>query len=310
MKRIEGLDSLLKPFSNAVVTLGNFDGVHRGHKLILSETVERARARDGIAMVFTFFPHPVTLLAPESCPSLIQTIDQRLDALERCNIDTCVVEPFTLNLAQVEPKIFINDILLEKLGAVEIVIGYDFTFGVHRRGTAEVLRTLGAERGINVHIVEAQFDGDLLISSTEIRHAIATGEMQRARTLLGEPFVLRGTVVRGHGIGKTLGAHTANLVAENELEPGEGVYVTATKLVGDAHVVPSVTSVGTNPTFKGRPFAVETHLIDFEGDLVNAHVEVCFYERLRGQIAFDSPATLKGQIAQDIATARRWHENH
>ena len=108
MKRIEGLDSLNKPFTNAVVTLGNFDGMHRGHKLILRETIKRARARDGIAMVFTFFPHPVTLLAPESCPELIQTIDQRLDALERFGIDTCVVEPFTLNLAHVEPKTFIN----------------------------------------------------------------------------------------------------------------------------------------------------------------------------------------------------------
>jgi len=132
--------------------------------------------------------------------------------------------------------------------------------------------------------------------------------MKRAHMLMGEPFTIRGTVVRGQGIGKTLGAHTANLVAENELAPGEGVYVTSTRFVGDERAVPSVTSVGINPTFKGRPFAVETHLIDFDDDLVNAHLEVCFYERMRGQIAFDSPETLKGQIAQDIAAARRWHE--
>jgi len=310
MERYEGLASLKKPFSNAVVTLGNFDGVHRGHRFIIEDTIARARSRNSSAVVFTFFPHPVTLLAPESCPALIQTIDQRLDALEQLGIDACVVEPFTLNLAQIEPKAFINDILLEKLGAAEVVVGYDFTFGVHRRGTAEVLKHIGNERGIEVHIVEAQFSDELLISSTEIRHSIAEGNMRRAHMLLGEPFTIRGTVVHGQGIGKTLGAHTANLVAENELAPGEGVYITTTRFVGDKKAVPSITSVGTNPTFKGRPFAVETHLIDFEDDLVNAHLEVCFFERMRGQIAFDSPETLKGQIAQDISAARRWHEKN
>lgn len=310
MQRIEGLDSLKEPFTNAVVTLGNFDGVHLGHKFILQDTIHRARSRGGTSVVFTFFPHPVTLLAPESCPLLIQTIDQRLDALEHIGVDACVVEPFTLNLAHIEPKKFISDILLEKLGAAEIVVGYDFTFGVHRRGSAEVLKHLGKERGVDVHIVEAQFQDELLISSTEIRHAVTEGNMKRARLLMDEPFTIRGTVVPGHGIGKTLGAHTANLVVENELAPGEGVYITRTKFVGDERAVPSVTSVGTNPTFKGRPFAVETHLIDFEDDLVNAHLEVCFFERMRGQVAFDSPKTLKGQIAQDIAAARRWHEKN
>ena len=310
MKRYEGLASLEKPFSNAVVTLGNFDGVHRGHKFILQDTIQRSQARGGPSVVFTFLPHHVALLAPESCPLLIQTIDQRLDTLEHMGTDACVAEPFTLNLAQIEPKEFISEILLEKLGAAEIVVGYDFTFGVHRRGTAEVLKHLGQERGIDVHIVEAQFQDELLISSTEIRNAVSEGNMQRARLLMDEPFTLRGTVIPGHGIGKTLGAHTANLVAENELAPGEGVYITKTKFVGDERAVPSITSVGTNPTFKGRPFAVETHLIDFEDDLVNAHMEVCFYERMRGQVAFDSPATLKGQIAQDIAAARRWHEKN
>jgi riboflavin kinase/FMN adenylyltransferase len=220
------------------------------------------------------------------------------------------VEPFTLNLAQVEPKTFITRVLLEQLGAAAVVVGYDFTFGVHRRGTADVLKVLGKEHGIDVHIVEAQFHDELLISSTEIRHAVSDGNMPRARMLMDNPFALRGTVVAGHGIGETLGAHTANLVAENELMPREGVYVTTTSIVGDEHAVPSITSVGTNPTFKGRGFVAETHLLDFEGDLVNAHLEVSFYERLRGQIAFDSPATLKGQIAQDIVAARRWHEHN
>ncbi len=213
-------------------------------------------------------------------------------------------------MAHQEPKDFFFTTLQGKLGARELVVGYDFTFGVHRRGTVELLEHLGAETGIGVNVIEAQFNGELLISSTEIRRDVAAGEVEHAEELMEAPFALRGTVVRGHGIGSTLGAHTANLDVENELLPAEGVYVTSTTVLDRGASYPSITSVGLHPTFPEHAFSVETHLMNFQGDLVGARLDVRFHHRLRGQIAFDTPETLKGQIERDIIAARKWHEEH
>lgn len=310
MKRFDGLDEVVKPFKHAVVTLGNFDGVHRGHRIILREAVERANTAGVLPVVYTFYPHPVKLFAPESCPPLIQTIDQRLEALEMLGIEACVVESFTLNYAHLAPKEFFNTVLVERLGASAVVIGYDFTFGVHRRGTAEVMQHLGEEAGIEVSVVKAQFLGELLISSTEIRRDIQRGDVGRARELLDAPFALRGTVIAGHGVGSTLGAHTANLKVDNELTPADGVYITHARLLDEAKTYPSITSVGYNPTFKDRSFSVETHIIDYQGNLRGRRLDVLFHKRMRGQVAFDSATTLKGQIERDIETARKWHEEN
>ncbi len=310
MKRFEGLSSVREPFPHAAVTLGNFDGVHRGHRIILRETVAQARSRKGIAVVYTFYPHPVKLLAPHSCPPLIQTIDQRLESFESLGVDACVIDAFSFNLAHEEPRAFFDKVVMGTLGAEAIVVGYDFTFGLHRRGTTELLHQLGQERGLDVTVVEAQFEGELLISSTEIRRAVHAGEVDRAAALMEAPFALRGTVVRGRGIGESLGIHTANIAVENDVLPREGVYITHSRIVGEGKLYPSITSLGYNPTFKGTAFTVETHLIDFQGNLAGHRLDVLFHARLRGQIAFDTPETLKGQIERDIKIARSWHEEH
>lgn len=310
MKRFEGLSSITEPFRHTAVTLGNFDGVHRGHREILAKAIATARRIGGTSLVYTFFPHPVRLLAPESCPPLIQTIDQRLEAFEAVGIDACVIDAFSFNLAHVLPRDFFTKVIVSLLGASSVVVGYDFTFGLHRRGTTELLHQLGTEMGIDVAVVEAQFEGDLLISSTEIRNALLAGHVAHAAVLMGSPYTLRGEVVRGLGIGASIGVHTANIQAYNELVPADGVYITQTKTAPAEKPRFSVTSIGYNPTFPGRSRSIETHLIDFEGDLRGNVVDVMFYERLRGQIAFDSPETLKGQVARDIENARSYHEKH
>jgi len=310
MRRFNGLSSITTPFPNAVITLGNFDGVHAGHRTIVRRTVDLARQRDGTAIAYTFYPHPVKVLAPDACPPLIQTLDQRLDMLEQQGLDVCIVDSFTLQMAHQEPKEFFASVLMDLLGAKAIVVGYDFTFGVHRRGTPALLQHLGDEKDVNVDVVDAQFEDDLLISSTEIRRAVRAGEMEEAALLMGDPYALRGTVITGHGIGATLGAHTANIRSENELVPREGVYITRTRVLGKDGFLPSITSVGENPTFKHQEFSIETHVIDYEGDLVGSDLEVSFLQRQRGQIAFDSSETLREQIMRDIATARSWHDKH
>jgi len=290
--------------------MGNFDGMHRGHRVIVSETVRQAKTLDCSAVAYTFYPHPVKMLAPHSCPPLIQTIEQRLESFEALGIDTCVVDTFNHNLAQLTPSDFFSQIIIDKLGAKGLVVGYDFTFGVHRRGTVDVLKHLGKEHGIAVTVIEAQFREEMLISSTEIRRYLLEGDVEHAAELMEAPFALRGTVIRGHGIGKTLGAHTANIDVENELKPMEGVYITRARIIGDDRIYPSIASLGVNPTFNGGPFQVETHLIDFDGNLLGKRIDLLFYKRIRGQVAFDSPDTLRGQIQRDIEVARKWHEDN
>ncbi len=312
MEKFFGSANVPKPFRNAAVALGNFDGVHLGHVHIISKTIELAKKMGGPSVVYTFNPHPVRVLAPESCPPLIQTIEQRMALLEDMKIDFCVVENFTHDFAQQTAEQFFERILMARLGASAVVVGYDFTFGRHRGGTIELLETLGKKHSVEIVAVGAQFVGDLLLSSTEIRHFVATGRVEEAGKMLGRSFAVEGRVVAGKGLGGYLGAHTANIESKNELLPGNGVYLSATNtLKGGRKRWPSITSIGHNPTFPGEPLSIETHLIGFEGDLRGETISIEFLEKMRDQIAFPSVEKLHEQIVKDVEHARRWHEkNH
>jgi len=315
LERYFSSKSVPRPFPNAAVALGNFDGVHIGHKYIISKTIELAKKTGGVSVVYTFDPHPVKILAPESCPLLIQTISQRLAALEDLKVDVSIVENFTHEFAAQTPEQFFEQILIKRLGAKAIVVGYDFTFGYHRGGTIEVLEELGKRHNVEVLVVEAKFVGDLLLSSTEIRHFVSTGNVEEAEQMLGRPFRIEGKVVAGKGLGAYLGAHTANIEPENELLPGNGVYLSLTYVFerratsDERRCWPSITSIGHNPTFPGGPFSVETHLIGFEGKLLGEIIAVDFLKKMRDQIAFPSVEKLHGQIIKDVEEARIWHEN-
>lgn len=295
-----------KTISNPVVALGNFDGVHAGHRAILEQVKKEAKLLRGTACVYTFDPHPAKILAPQIAPALIQTLEQRLHWLESAGVDICVVEPFSTALSKWTPIEFCQSILQTRLHAASVWVGFDFTFGVKRSGNTETLQKFCQETKIKFHAVSPYFVEETLVHSTQIRQLIREGNVEEAAALLGHPFALIGKVVKGAGIGgKTLGIHTANLAAENELIPATGVYITKTHTPqGD---FPSATNVGQNPTFPDKGFSIETHLLGFTGNLLHKKIEVSFLEWLRPEEKFSSPQALAKQIQKDILATRKYH---
>lgn len=303
MKICYGSDSLPRRFKKSVVTLGVFDGVHRGHQSIFQAVVKRARQLRAPSLVYSFDPHPVHVLAPVVPLPLLNTLSQRAELIGREGIDCLLMEPFTKDFARQSAKDFFEKIILDKLKAREIFVGYDFTFGAKRSGKTEVLESLGQQYGIPVTIVPAFFEKDCLISSTEIRHAINRGEVKRASRLLGHDFFVEGDVIRGQGLGRTFGIRTANIHLENEFFPMSGVYASLTSV--DKKKYKSVTNIGLKPTFGGTNLSIETHLLDFDGNLYRKKLRIEFVERIREERIFSGIETLKEQIDKDIKIARR-----
>ncbi len=308
MRVIDGSECVSPEIGNTAVALGTFDGVHIGHQRLIARCIQAAKRHNHRAVAYTFEPHPVHVLSPHDCPPLLQNRQQKLASLEATGIDVCIVEPFTRALIEQEPAAFFRTVLLERLHAQTVVVGYDFTFGLHRSGTAEVLEELGRTHGIEVIILEAQFIDDTLISSTAIRHMIARGDVADAALLLGRAHRIEGGVVGGRGIGGALAAHTANIETTSECVPANGVYLTST-IVPTEGILPSITSIGDNPTFPKAPYAIETHIIDREIDLLGQQIAIDFIDRMRDQIAFETQDALKKQIALDIAAARKRHRS-
>lgn len=311
MQRIASSRAFPAHLPQPVVALGNFDGVHLGHRRLIELAIDEARLRSGTSVVYTFSPHPVRLLAPAECPPLLQSDEQRLASIEKLGPDCTVVEPFTPEFAAMGAEGFFQEILVGRLHAAALVAGYDFTFGLHRKGSAEELKRLGQGRAIAVHILEAQFAGETLISSTNIRRLLEEGEVAEAAALLGRPYAIEGRVVAGRGLGRELGARTANIASAGELIPPSGVYFTRTRFLAEGSErelrFPSITSIGANPTFPGSPFTIETHLLDAEPEVAGRRAIIEFLERVREQIAFPSARELKEQILRDLEVARRWH---
>lgn len=309
MKHFSGSEKICRPFANACVALGNFDGVHLGHQLLIKKACELAKQYEGTSVAYTFDPHPAKILAPEGAPLLLQTLSQKLSAIAGLGVDVCIVEKFTKEFAHQMPEEFFENILIKRLGTRAIVVGYDFTFGFHRTGTADIMAHLGKKHNTHVEIVEAQFSDEALLSSTEIRNLICAGMVSRATAMLGRPHRLEGEIIKGKGLGATLGAHTANMKPENELLPGNGIYLTKTYIDKDRReALPSISSIGTNPTFTGKMLTVETHILDFNKTLIGKKIAVDFLEKMRDQMIFPSSEKLAMQIKHDLAETRRKHE--
>lgn len=285
----------------SILTLGVFDGVHTGHQHILQKLLARSKKMKGTSVVYTFDPHPVRLLAPAACPPLLQTPSQKMQTLKELGLQVCIIEPFTLALAGFSPEKFFEKIILERIQAQEIFVGYDFTFGHDRRGTTETLEFLGQKYKIPVHVIQAYFHKSLLVSSSQIRKFVADGDVYQAKELIGRPYMIEGDVIRGRGVGKNIGFHTANLKTDNEILPRDGVYLSQTWATGKAW--PSLTNIGRNPTFGGSQLSVETHILRFQKNIVGKRIKIAFLKRLRDEIAFDSPAKLTAQIRKDIEKA-------
>ena len=290
-----------------VVTLGVFDGLHLGHQLIVRTVVARAREAGAVPTVVTFDPHPRAVLHPESAPPLLQTFDQKIEALGVLGVEQTIVVRFTPEFARVRAEEFLRDVVGERLQAREVYLGRGFAFGHGREGNIELLRSVSRRLGFHAdEVPEVRLRGRR-ISSSRVRALLAEGRVNLARRMLGRPYGVEGRVVRGAERGRTLGFPTANLHPQNRVIPRGGVYVTAT-LVGGAWRR-SVTNVGTRPTFGGdaEP-SVETYVMDWAGDLYGDVVRVRFLHRLRDERKFASLEELRRQIDRDAARARSYFE--
>lgn len=306
MKVIHGFQSLSVPIQRAVVTIGNFDGVHLGHCQIIQRAISEARARSGQCIAYTFRPHPQLALRPGAALSLISTYDEKVELLSSLGVDWIIEEPFSREFSSIEPATFFREVLLGRLSAEAIVVGYDFAFGKERHGHLELLRELCDSAGIQLTVVEPQRVGNEVVSSSRIRQYLSTGQIESANHLLGRPFSYTGIVIRGEGRGKKLGIPTANLKLENKLALPYGVYATWAEWNGKK--MPSVTNVGVRPTFEEKtadlPVWVETHLLDTKVDLYGSRLKIEFHSQLRDERKFSHVDELVRQIQIDIKNAR------
>jgi len=303
MRVIRHLARLPERLGGAVVTLGNFDGVHLGHQAILRAAVDRAGTLGGQAVALTFEPHPLAVLAPERAPPIIQPPHDRLVLLRELGIDVTVVQRFTHAFAALDPEAFVRDFLLRHVDVRHVVVGYNVNFGRDRAGSGETLRELGARCGFGVDVIGPVAVGVEQVSSTRLRELLGQGDMRGARRLLGRPYAMRGRVVVGDRRGRALGFPTANLhLRPGLLLPPDGVYAVAVEV--DGTVRAGVLNIGLRPTFGGRRRTVEAHLLDFTGDLYRRWLAVRVIERLRGEAAFRGPDALRAAIAADVARAR------
>jgi riboflavin kinase / FMN adenylyltransferase len=302
MRIARGLESVPPEARPSAVALGIFDGVHLGHRAILGTALTRARA-DGLeAIACTFDPHPMEVLQPDRAPRPITTLEERLALIGETGMDTVVVLTFTRELAAVEPEAFVKEVLLERLRAREIVVGYNHRFGRGARGDARLLQELAPRMGFQAHVVPPMTVEGAPVSSSEIRAALLRGDVIRAARDLGRPYSIAGPVTSGAGRGRTLGFPTANVESERPVLVARGVY-RGRMLVDDA-AHPAVVNVGVRPTFGETTLAVEAHLLDFSGDLYGRRVRLEFLERLREEMRFPSVEALKAQVARDIESAR------
>ncbi len=290
-----------------VATIGNYDGVHRGHRLILSDVVGSAMARKLTSLLITFDPHPLEVIAPERRPRLLQTRGQKLESLESADLDAVLILKFDRELAALTGERFFQSVLDSRVDLAEVRIGENFRFGHDRAGGVELLTAIGDRRGFTVVSVPAVKIDGVTVSSSRTRALIRDGKMEPAAEMLGRPYAIRGEVTHGDGRGRKLHYPTANLAARNELLPLTGVYVTEVVVGAARHA--SVTNVGSRPTFRSGGVGVETHLIDFEGDLYGEIMEVRFLARIRGEEKFADGVELSDQIARDLAAAEAFFEN-
>jgi riboflavin kinase / FMN adenylyltransferase len=288
----------------AVVTIGTFDGVHRGHREVLDEIRARASRAGRRSVLVTFHPHPLRIVRPEIAPALLTTALEKKEILAESGLEYAVFVPFTRALQQYSARRFVEEILLGRIGMEELVVGYDHGFGRGREGSVETMRELGAELGFDVDVVGAVEAGGDAISSTRIRRALEEGDVVGAAVGLGRPYSLQGVVVHGMELGRKLGFPTANLQVgdPDKLLPLEGVYAVH-GWVGENRV-PGLLHLGPRPTFRGSPPSVELHLLDWSGDLYGRTVRVDFCARLREVRPFASAAALIEQMKKDEAEGR------
>jgi riboflavin kinase/FMN adenylyltransferase len=304
MRIFETID-IPERFPSPVITIGNYDGMHIGHRKIIERVKAHATRVGGTSMLMTFNPHPLHLLRPDKELAAIVPLEEKKRLVAETGIDVLFVLPFTREFSQLSPETFVSHILVEKLGVKGVVIGYDFKFGSKGMGNIPLLETLGHSHGFFVEVVEAiTLEGEK-IGSNRVRRLVSEGDVTKAAGLLGRPYEIEGTVVRGAQRGGAIGYPTINLETDYSLIPANGVYVTQVEVHGRRHG--AVTNIGYDPTFTDeRIRTIETFILDFDGTLYGEKVKLHFLKRLRDEIKFSGVDELKARIAGDVESARSY----
>jgi len=307
MKTFTHLDQIIEPFKKAVITIGNFDGVHIGHQALFHEAIEKAEAIGGTSVAMTFEPHPLRVMKKNNHPPLITLYEQKSELIQRTGIDVLICVPFTLEFAALTPRQFVGGVLVDKIGMKAIVVGEDYSFGKNRAGDLDLLKSFGPEYGFEVTVagwiksVQAKTER---ISSTKIRQMVMEGRMERAEKMLGRNYQIRGKVVAGRDRGgKVLGIPTANINLHDELCPKTGIYAVTVECEGQQHR--GVANIGYSPTFDDHEFTVEVHILDFSDNIYDKKIRVNFIKRIRDEIKFSNISELIDQINIDIDNARK-----
>ncbi len=306
MKVVNHLDQISTPFKNAVITIGNFDGVHIGHQALFHEVIEKADSINGTSIAMTFEPHPMRVLKQNNHPPLITVYEQKKELIERTGMDVLICVPFTRQFASLTAREFVENLLVEKIGMKAIVVGKDYSFGKNREGNLALLKSFAAELDFEVIIanwIKLTKNYPDRISSTRIRELIMDGQMDEAQKMLGRHYQVRGIVVTGRDRGgKILGIPTANIHIHDELCPKTGIYAVTVECQGKQYN--GVANIGYSPTFDDHEFTVEVHIFDFRENIYDKKIRVNFIQRIRDEQKFSNIPNLIDQINQDIATAR------
>ena len=306
MQIIQDIETIKEPFKSAVITIGNFDGVHIGHQALFHEVIEKADAMDGTAIAMTFEPHPIRVITQNGHPPLITLYEQKTELIEKVGIDVLICIPFTMDFAALSARAFVEDILVKRIGMKAIIVGQDYTFGNKREGNVDLLKQYADDLGFTVIVadwIQSSKADNHRISSTAIRKLVMDGHMEKAAKMLGRNYQIRGTVAHGRDRGgKLLGIPTANINLQDELCPKVGVYAVIVKYDGKRY--PGVANIGYSPTFDDHVFTVEAHILDFNKDIYGEKIMVNFVQRLRDEIKFSGIDKLVKQIDLDITQAR------
>ncbi len=305
MKIIDHLEQIRQPFVNAVITIGNFDGVHIGHQALFHEVIEKADAINGTAVAMTFEPHPMRVLKKNNHPPLITLYEQKKELIERSGIDVLICVPFTKKFAALSAEEFIKDLLIDKIGMKAIIVGGDYSFGKNREGNLALLKSYASKLDYEVIVAEwikATRNAPDRISSTRVRNLVMAGEIESARKMLGRHYQIRGMVVKGRDRGgKLLGIPTANINLHDELCPKTGIYAVTVEY--NNKLYKGVANIGYSPTFNDNEFTVEVHILKFNENIYDQKIRVNFIERIRDEKKFGNIDELKSQIHQDINVA-------
>ncbi len=296
--------ALPQPLPASVVTLGTFDGVHRGHQALVKRAVDHAQRLEIPALVYTFHPNPAKVLAPKVAPKTLMSLEERVFHLLKLGVSQVIAEPFDRDFSQIDADDWVERYLVGQLSPRHVVVGFNFSYGRGRGGNPEHLRKAGTRHGFSVDVVEAVKADSLVASSTEIRQAVSEGKVDRAAELLGRPYSLIGTVEEGQKLGRTLGFPTANLFLEHEQIPALGVYACRLQVEEQGEWLAAVANIGSRPTVDGTQVKVEVHALDWSGNLYGRRVKVALVERLRNEKKFAELSELKMQIDRDAELSR------